>query len=90
MRTDEMGVTNVLVLPLIVNVDKVGVVVERKRAPEPGTEVGTARKEAGRRREARLMDRMVILGIVSKKRWFKETLRLLSQGAPKRTNKLKE
>lgn len=67
-----MGVTDVLVLPLTVTVDEVGVVVERKRAPEPGTELGTARKEAGRRREARLMDRMVILGM-RRKRWLKET-----------------
>lgn len=63
MRTDVMGVTEVLVLPLVVAVDEVGAVVERKRAPDPGAEVGAARRDAGRRREARFTARMVMLGM---------------------------
>lgn len=68
MRTDVIGVTEMFVLPLAVAVDEVGAVVERKRAPDPGAEVGAARKEAGRRREARFTARMVILGVYKTRR----------------------
>lgn len=59
-----MGVTEGLVVPLAVAVDEVGAVVERKRAPDPGAEVGTARKDAGTRREARFTARMLNFGYV--------------------------